>query len=188
MNLDAALVPGFRFPLNVFRGQWGGYLFFDGDLIFDAQFVKAVRTLLEIENAECACLRILDPSYDSVGHKWTSPEDFFLNKGISGDNYMSFLRPVPGVGWLVAMFGRLGCTSDVGSWCIYWERNNEIAVIAVREARKLNQVKAVLENNAAPIKQALEEPPSWGLTSRGMPPEWRAKLQQEYANAEEHST
>jgi hypothetical protein len=176
-NLDAAVAPGRRFPENVFRGNWSAFFFFDPDLLFEPQFVESARTFLGTENGTCVCLSNLD----AVGTQGGLETSIFLDAGTTGEAYVARLRgPSVASGWLYQM-DRYGCTSDVGSWCIYCERNNEIAVIAVHENGAPNRVKSAIEQlNALPVEQAIQTPPSYGLSSRGLPVEWRNKLLQGY--------
>jgi hypothetical protein len=177
-NLDAALETNRRFPVNVFQGRWDAILFFDQDLLFEANSVFRFKALLACEDGALVCLRNLDIACD----EGNSEDKIFLDKEILGETYWAQLRsPEPGSGFLYRM-DRYGCTSDVGRWCIYFERNNEIAVIAVRGIDALGQFAPALETlQALPIKQAIEKPSSYGLSPRGVPEEWRNELLQEYA-------
>ena len=77
---------------------------------------------------------------------------------------------------------RYGLASDAGCWCIYCERNNEIAVIAVDRIGSSTEFRRAIEQlDSLPIKQAIEKPVSYGLSSRGLSVKWRNKLLQEYA-------
>jgi hypothetical protein len=180
-NLDAALVTRKQFPENIFLGKWDSFFFFDPDYIFEAPFVEVVKTLMESENGRCACLRNLD----IMGSDGSLERSLlFLDRETTGEAYQAFLAgPAPGMGWLHMMF-RYACASDAGSWCIYCERNNEIAVIAVRRMGNLSLFNSAISSlHALPIEQAIEKPPSYGLSSRSLSVEWRNRLLEEYDTA-----
>jgi hypothetical protein len=175
-NLSLAIDAGREFPKNVFSGNWGGFFFFDSDWIFDAPFVERARALLEIEGGNSACISNLDavPS--------TERSSFFIDKEITGQAYASFLSgPNIEEGWIYGV-DRFGCTSDVGQWCIYCERRNEIAVIAVRDSRAMEKYEAAIAQfKALPIDQAVAEPLSYGFSERALSAEWRGELLKQYA-------
>jgi hypothetical protein len=179
-SLDAAIAIVRRFPENVFLGEWSAYLFFDPDLIFDRGFIEIAKALLLCEDGTCICLRNLEVAL--TGN--LEQASLFLDNQSSGKAYMGRLSaPIEGsnlVGW-VHLMDHYGCASDIGSWCIYCERSNEIAVIAVRKDDDLVQLSPALKQlQALPIREAIERPSSYGLSVRGMSANTRAKLIQEY--------
>ncbi len=180
-NVDAAIAMDRRFPKNVFLGEWSAYLFFDPDLIFDRYFIEITNALLLCEHGTCICLRNLEVALTGNLER----ASFFLDNQTSGKAYMGRLSaPIEGsnlVGW-VHLMDHYGCASDIGSWCIYCERSNEIAVIAVREGVDLTKLSPALKLlRALPIREAIEKPVSYGLSQRGLPPDVRIKLIREYA-------
>ncbi len=174
-NLDRALDVSRRFPSNVFRGEWSAYLFFDLDLIFVPAFPETIQRLLAWEEATCICMRNLDPAGAE------SSADVFWDGTVNGEMYVNYLAgPASGTGWLYQM-GRFALTSDVGGWCIYCERNNEIAVLAVRHIKSSVQFTSATQAlNPVPIDQAIAKPPSYGLSPPGLPAKWRQTLLKEY--------
>jgi hypothetical protein len=75
---------------------------------------------------------------------------------------------------------RFSCASDTGQWSFYCEKDNEIAVIAIRENRPKTGFDSIIQQfGAMPIGQAVENPLTYGL-SAGLP-EWRATLIKAYA-------
>jgi hypothetical protein len=176
VNLRLAIDASRQFPKNVFSGKWDGFLFFDSDWIFDAQFVERSNVLLEIEGGNSVCMSNLDVAPS------TERSLFFIDKGITGQAYTSFLsEPNVEEGWIYGV-DRFGCTSDVGQWCIYCERRNEIAVIAVRGNRAAEKYRpAIVQFKAQPIDQALAIPLSHGFSARALSAEWRGELLKQYA-------
>jgi hypothetical protein len=179
-NLETALAVDRRFPENAFRGTWDAFFFFDPDALFERQFIEVAKTLLACENGACVCMRNLDVASAAGSAEQAS---IFVDNETTGAAYLEQLRgPGPGPGWLYRM-DRYGCTSDRGNWCIYCERNNEIASIAVRWNGSLSRFARPLQQlDALPIEQAIEKPSSYGLSPRGLPEKWRKKILQEYAS------
>lgn len=177
-NIDDTIDSHRRFPENVFLGRWEEFLFFDPDWIFDKQFPGAIKTLLDSENALCACLKNLTPP--SLGAP-SEQASIFLDKQTNPETYFTFLSKPVGIGWLYRM-DNYGCTSDVGDWCMYCERNNEIAVIAVRKIHSDQRFRSITGFlNALPIQQAIAAPFSYGLSPRVLSPAWREGLLKEYS-------
>lgn len=181
-SVDAAIAIDRRFAENVFLGEWSAYLFFDPDLIFDRGFIEITKSLLLCEHCTCICLKNLEVAL--TGN--LEQASLFLDNQTTGKAYMGRLSaPIEGsnlVGW-VHLMDHYGCASDIGSWCIYCERSNEIAVIAIRNEDDLVQLRPALELlQALPIRQAIERPSSYGLSVRGMSANTRAKLIQEYGS------
>ncbi len=181
-NLSTELRLDCRFPKNVFRNGWDQFFFFDPEWIFEPQFVGRVGILLGEEGGSCACLTNLEEARAKGDLEQAS---LFLDGSMGTETYMSLIRGSSiGSGWLYQM-DRYGCTSDANRWCIYCERNNEIAVLAVRENGVHDIFRSVIvQLNALPIDKAIENPPSYGLSQRVLPLEWRNKLLQAYAKSE----
>lgn len=164
-----------RFPDNVFRGQWSGFLFFDPDRIFDRAFPSLARGLLSLEGANSICM--------CERHKKTvnAPEIasfFFLNEQTTNEAYISFVAKE----WIYYM-DRFCLISDVARWCVYTERALEFAVLAIRDLTMLESAKPLADKlGALPFRSALENPPSYGLTSRGLTQEWRRRLLEAYGS------
>jgi RHS repeat-associated protein len=81
-------------------------------------------------------------------------------------------------------FIRVACASDVGEWCMYCEPNNEIAVIALRQAdAAARYASAMARVRATRLEDATREPPlSYGFSERALSREWREQLLREYAS------
>ena len=170
MNLRAALDWDCRFPNNVFRGTWGSYLFFDSDWMFCAEFVPWVKSLLRAEGGTCACIYDIDAmqANDSL-----LPTSFAINSATSGAEYQSFLKGSRTETSWTSFVDRYACTSDRAIWCLYCERNNEIAVIAL----KSDALRGLLsEVHAMPIADAIALPLSYGFSDRNLSVLWRTEL------------
>ena len=127
-NALTALKPGVRLPENVFAGSWSNFLFLESDALFVGRFVWAIKEFLRIEGAAAACLVNL------TRHARSSDEHaaLCLDNGITNDSYQEALRAERGdMAWLYHMEDYV-CGSNVGGWCMYAEKENDLAVIALK--------------------------------------------------------
>lgn len=158
-----------RFPSQVFKGVWAHFLFFDSDWMFDSKFVNNALAMLESEGCAAACITELDTLANGMS--------FFLTGNTHPKDYASFLVERK---WLYE-FGRFGCVSTSNSWCMYCERQSEIAVVALKEeAMSLHPVLSEAFK-ASSIHDAVSEVISYGFSERALSKEWRAELLKQYA-------
>jgi hypothetical protein len=126
-NAVNSLRPGMRFPENVFVGPWQNFLFFESDALFFGKFTWGIKEFLRIERSTSACLVNLDRRED--GAERTAIR---LDNQVTNDSYQEQLRAgTVESAWLYAM-ERYVCASDGGTWCIYAEKANDVAVVALR--------------------------------------------------------
>jgi hypothetical protein len=141
-------------PENVFVGSWSCFLFFQSDYIFSPDFMSAATQLLHIEQAKVACLINLDRTKKIES---SDIEAIFVNETTSGEMYDSRLRNGgPASGWLYGV-DRFACASNIGEWCIYSEKGNDVAVIGLRDAgggKKFERPLSLM--NAKPIEDLVE--------------------------------
>lgn len=178
-KLDTSIDTNSRFPGNVFVGEWASFLFFDSDFVFEIEFVRKIKSLIEIERGRCACVCNLDARLDNRDAK----ESFFLiEETMSDEAYSSVLRGlVAGSGWIYTA-DRFGCTSDIGQWCIYCERANEIAVVAFQRKVLPSCYSWILEHfKALPFDKVIDPPHSYGFSPRALTQEWHSLMSVEYA-------
>jgi len=177
-KLSDGIKAEYRFPRNVFIGNWGDFYFFDSDWIFEPEFVVRVKSLLDIESGACACFSNLDAASESGRQE----RQFFIEKRTSPDAFKSLLvEDTPGCGWIYDI-DRFGCTSDVSQWCIYCERGYEIAVIAIRQGISVKHYMSVMAQfKATRIDEAINQPLSYGFSERALSAPWRSEFIKEYA-------
>jgi hypothetical protein len=169
-----------RFPDSVFQGKWETFLFFDGDRMFDPNFVDCVNKILHLESGVCACMANLDTL---VFEHADESSTFFIDQRVTPEKFSAKLSsPSAGEGWIFGV-DRFGCASDAGHWSIYCEKRNEIAVIAGGRGVPLKSCVAVTEGlRALPIEQAIERGLSYGFSARALSPEWRDMLIRNYSD------
>jgi hypothetical protein len=172
LNFDA------RFPQNVFLGKWDRFLFCESDRIFCPEFIDAVNEFLDIENAAVACLLNLDIT-DSM--EFESAGAMYLDRSITQSEYDRRLRGNgPSDGWIYRM-DRYACTSDVGEWCIYCERNTDVAVIALRSAEGLEKFRSpLLKMWAYPLETICDSKDKKVFPFTHLVPAWREGLAKNY--------
>ncbi|VVE56308.1 hypothetical protein PAQ31011_05097 [Pandoraea aquatica] len=168
-----------KFPENVFRGKWGGVLFFESDAMFSTEFAEVVSGLLRYEGANAASLVNIDEA-KSLGFENVSA--LFLDGEVTGDLYQSFLIGAgPAKGWLYNV-DSYACASDVGGWCIYCEKSNDIGVIASREPiTSLAGQQALRLLGARPIETLIAGGGSALFPFNRLVDSWREGLMQNYA-------
>lgn len=119
------------FPGQVFVGGWGAFMFFESDRLFSPSFAVIASDLLHAERADVFCLLNFD--------EMSKVEDglaaaVFIDAETEPYAYDAMLREGGAAeGWLFGM-DRYGGASSQGGWCIYCEKGNDIAVIALRQS------------------------------------------------------
>ena len=177
-NIDQMIDAQRQLPQNVFTGRWASFHIFDSDCMFESTFVDTIKDLLRAQGGKCACIRNANAAQD------TSADNrfFCVVDATSAVDYQRVLSGAnAGDGWIYEM-GRFACASDAGQWCIYCERSNEIAVIAMRARPENIAYQRVLSRLGAKcVEDALLGETIYGLSPRALSPEWRRLLQSEYA-------
>jgi len=141
-------------PDRLFVGLWSGFLFFQSDYVFSPDFANIVREFMDLEGAKVTCLLNLDKT-ETAG--FDGAASLFIDATMDGAAYQERLRAGgPAVGWLFDV-DRYVCASDVGEWCIYCEKSNDVAVIGLREPDGRRKFELPLEHLAAkPIEDLIE--------------------------------
>ena len=165
-------------PGQIFRGQWRRFLFFQSDCVFSPEFVEFIREILNIESGSVACIVNLDRTEFSEINRAAL---LFVDKGTAQREYMEALRgDGPADGWLYAM-ERFVCTSDVGQWCVYCEKSNDVAVVGLRDIPSGNALDAALERlQAKPIEVLTQEGVAPQFPFDHLVPVWRRGLIENY--------
>jgi hypothetical protein len=173
-NVGKAIDAARRFPQYVFRGNWERCLFFDSGWMFGKTFVEIGKTILQSEGSSPVCLTDFDTEVPDVSSLW-------IQRETTSDGFLAEFAKLPLAGGHWYTLSRYGCTSDVGEWCLYFDHQAEIAVMALRKASFVEKYTSVIKQlGAAPIDLALESPPSWIFAH--LLPEWREGLVKHYRN------
>jgi hypothetical protein len=177
-NLVAALRLDKRLPENVFSEAWRNFLFFQSDWMFTELFVDALRAFFDAEGASVACLLRLS---EADSPEFEKAAALYLGGTTVGSDYEARLRGNgPPGGWLYGM-DRYACASDVGDWCIYCEKENDVAVVALRGVDGLVRFRSALESLRADSLESI-----YDSNGRGVFPftklttEWRLALADHY--------
>jgi hypothetical protein len=173
-----ALLPDKRLPLNVFKDLWSEFFFFESDLIFEPAFISAVNGLLDAEEAQVCCLANLGTATEGESD---APSFKYLDRSTTPEYYMSLLRGNdPPNGWLYWV-DRYVCTSDKGLWCIYCEKENDIAVIAIRNKSDTEKfAKALAKLQVSSIEKAYQANEEGEFRFQKLTPSWLSALVAQY--------
>jgi hypothetical protein len=175
-NVIAALRPGVRFPQNVFNASWSNFLFFDADQLFFGNFIWVVKELLRIERAHSGCLVNLS----RTSANFDEAACMCLDAATRGDDYEARLRAGSVVNaWLYDIGDDYGCASESGEWCIYCERQSEVAVIAIKQTELMKSIHVPLRMLGARSAENLWTPkPTAPVSKAGE--QWRSRLAEQY--------
>jgi hypothetical protein len=177
-NLADAIAQRRQLPSMVFNSGWQRFMFFDSDWIFEAPFVSFVKNIFSTERSQMACIRNLDASISA-----NSQRDFCICEETLPEHYASFLSGGGDarLNWLHAL-DRFACASDVGTWAIYCERRNEIAVAGFQATVSSNVAELFSSLlKALPIEEAISRSHIYGLSRDALSDEWAQKLVAEYS-------
>jgi hypothetical protein len=171
------------FPKNVFIGAWKDYFFFESNMLFQPIFIKVKNLLLREESASAVALINLG-SQTPIGDQ--DLKTIFLEGDTIASDYIEKLKGDGSpMNWLFLM-DRYVCASDKGHWAIYCEKENDIAVFAVRSifsSAACSQVGALLK--AKSIKRASEPEDSCSFDFNPLLPTWTTSLITEYVPSDE---
>ena len=175
-NLGRAIDVESRFPDLIFRESWNGFYFFDSDWIFESSFVDKISSMLDTEESSCVRLVNLDRDMDDA------TRTFVIDRSTTAATYQNLLRGMgPTDGWIHAM-DRFACISDKGMWCIYCERQNELAVIGFQQSITREGYKSILESvHAGRITDVVAGRADYELSAHVISREWKDRLLVQYA-------
>jgi hypothetical protein len=179
-NALSSIRKGARFPHNVFTHKWDGYLFFESYRMFDNDFIELKNIALAEEGSSYVALANLGntPSGSEV-----EPSFQFLTKDTVYSEYLSILKgDGSALNWMFLM-DRYVCTSDKTNWCIYCEKENDIAVLAVRHTLSTSFIQK-LRNllNAESITAIRDSKAGRPFDFDTLVPSWQSALMAEYGH------
>jgi hypothetical protein len=167
-------------PFNIFRDQWYDYAFFESDMIFAPEFVNIKNAIMSKEGSQLLCLINLYNKNQKIDDNVST---LYLDRPIDAEEYMSLLRhktDVDSLSWLVLM-DRYVCASDIGEWCIYCEKENDIAVIAFRRPNISKRFSFAIEQlKATPVKSADKTQKAGNFQFSKLTPFWHHSLISRY--------
>jgi hypothetical protein len=174
-----------RLPSNVFSEVWTDYLFFEPDMMFDAIFIDVKDLILREEQSSVVALINLG-NREPISQ--TDGDVFFLDQGTRWEDYMSRLKgDGSALNWLFLM-DRYVCASDAGTWCIYCEKENDVATFALRQGFPLSicsRIETLLKAKSirlASNQSSSHDPESFEFAK--LIPSWRSALMTEYVPLE----
>jgi len=177
-NILMAIDSNALLPNQVFKGLWNCFLFCESDNLVSPRFVETIAELIRLEGATTCCLLNYSETRD---FEFQRAATLFIEIGTTSTDYISLLeKGGPATGWLYAM-GQYGCSSDKGEWCIYSERANDVAVIALRHANSIAKFASPLESlYAKPIEVLIDLAPSVPVPFNDLTDKWKRGLVEHY--------
>jgi hypothetical protein len=177
-NVRSFIEPDAMLPAQVLVGDWSTILFFESDRIFSASFVQTVRGLSHVERSTSCCLLNFSQTYVL---EYQEAAAIFIEAATSADDYAKKLAEGgPAAGWLFGV-DRYGCASDIGEWCIYCEKENDVAFIGLRAANVEKYLLPLKRLSAEPVEALVGDhasPPPFNMLTR----KWRIGLLQHYGS------
>lgn len=161
------------FPENIFFGSWSSFWFFESSGMFFKGFPDIVRALMAAENSRVCCLLNIS---ETERRDFDEVATLYLDSGMTGHAYqMLFLKGdrEGGVGYIDLM-DRYGCASNIGDWCMYCEKDADVAVLALRTDENGEKYRAALNLLYAQEVEFVFDDPEATMPFNMMLPEWRA--------------
>jgi hypothetical protein len=167
-------------PGRVLGQEWLITRFFEADTVVSKIFISAVHKLMEIERSTSCCLLNITKSPVIEYH---NASFLFLETRTTDEEYIAKLREGgPALGWIFWM-DRYGCASDKGEWCVYCERNNDVAFISFRDADVAKRYHRPIEVlRAEPIEALIKTPALQVVPFNHLTTEWKNGLTQNYGS------
>lgn len=178
-HVVSSINPAISLPGMVFVGQWEEFMFFESDRIFAPEFALIVADLLMLGNADVCCILNFDEV--NIDNKYSS---ILISKEIDSYDYFSMLqRGGASEGWLFGV-GHYGIAPDQGDWVVYCEKENDIAVMALRQSSSRNKYNDCLKKlRADSITHLLNVEYSVIFPFNRLIESWRNGLRENYSSA-----
>lgn len=165
-------------PNNVFIGGWNVFLFCESDRIFGQEFIIALKLFLSIEESCVSCLFNIDRA---KANEFNESSVIFIDGNVTENSYREALRSGgPANGWLYGV-DRYACASDAGQWCMYCEKDNDIAIIGLHTSTDIEKFKNPLDClRAKTIKNLVADGKKSPYPFGDLAPVWREGLLNNY--------
>ncbi|GBR21833.1 hypothetical protein LV564_16690 [Komagataeibacter nataicola] len=130
-RMEKSLVAGKHMPDMVFADEWDAYYFYPSDYLTEDETAEIIWSLMDLNGESLFCI------VDMI----TLPEDetdsvSYININETKDKYKDYRsvwnqKRKDGLAWLHNV-DAYALSSTSGKWFIYSERDNEIAIIALK--------------------------------------------------------
>jgi hypothetical protein len=148
-------------------------------LPFEPTFIAVMNALLDNEESQICCLINLGAT---VQKDYSNPPARYLDRPTDSTQYMSMLRGNGSPDAWLYLVDRYVFGSDAGEWCIYCEKENDIAVIAFRGEGRGNKFSTALGALQATSKNSARGIPREGaFRFDKLTPAWRSSLVEQYS-------
>jgi hypothetical protein len=173
-NIDTEI----SFPGQVFKKKWHEFYFFQSDRMFNVGFFGILEKLMSLENSEVCCFLNMD---ETVKFEFESAAAIFVDNAMTENKFYERLYDGgPAVGWLYGM-DTYACSSNIGNWCVYCEKANDIAVIGFVNSNEGEENQLVLQKlYAKPIVDLIDGGRNSMFPFSELVPDWRKELVKNY--------
>jgi hypothetical protein len=166
-----------RLPALVFCRDWASYFLLSSDRLFHEPFIEVALEMLEIENGSMCCFLNITRS---PLLEFQSVDAYYFDMHTSADEFNSHLTGGgPASGWIFSM-DRYVCASDQGSWCIYCEKENDLAVVGTAREISAAAGRTLAKLGAYPASALAVDKPPLPFPLSDLRPEWKAALLKNY--------
>ncbi|WP_422649922.1 hypothetical protein [Cupriavidus sp. H18C1] len=165
---------------KIFKDEWKCFLFLNPGIFFAPMFASIVVDLMGLEAAKVTCIHNIDVAQ---GRAFSKGENIFIDKAVCESRYKSFFENGgAGETWAYGI-DRYVAASDVGGWCFYFDRENDIAMIAFPSFRHAALCRIQLEGlGARPIDELIDGGNAPLFPYSSLVPEWRDALLKNYGS------
>jgi hypothetical protein len=168
-----------RLPDGVFTRPWD--VFFESYYLFDDAFVEAKNKILAEEGS--SYIALVNMGNVRVDSDVSSLHSITLDRKTTAHEYLSKLKGDGSPTNWIFLMDRYACASDAGNWCIYCEKENDIAVLAARHdfsKSLLPTLQTLLK--VKPAKDLFGSKASGSTFFDSLVPAWKAKLLANYGS------
>ena len=147
--------------------------------MFEPASVGILHDMLDAEGSRSICLANLGnvEVYDP-------PPARYVDRSMDATRYISLLRGNGGPDAWLYLVDRYACASDVGSWSIYCEKEEDIAIFAIRRERDAEKFSTVMDSlRAKPIEASNRRSRPGELKFEMLKPVWLSALTNSYAKS-----
>lgn len=161
-------------PDFVFSGDWDCFLFGNPDMIFSDKFIEIAQKIFDVDQSNEICILNIDEN-----------EYFLIYPSTTISQYMDEMgrrRKDNKSGWLYTVYS-FSIASSSGKWCIYCEKDNEIAVVALRDmgSEFEKYITCFSKLPAFPLMELINEGSEALPPYSRMVPEWKTGLITNYS-------
>ncbi len=165
-------------PQQVFVGIWESFLFCEPDWLFRPSFVDIAKRMLALENAGACCM--INLSLTKI-FKFEVADAFYVDANVDPMDYKTRVR-VGGADAWISSADRFVCSSNSGDWVVYCEKDEDLAIIAVRNQAVVSKFKAIFDEvRATSLNIYIERPDNGPFPKTPLKKQWKSEMIKNYS-------